>query len=125
MLDRSTSSHRRHPPIDAKTVETIIALRRHRLRGNHTAVKTGVFSATVSRVLRKIRLSRLSHLGQSKPVRRLVREHLGELIHLDTKTLVRFNGVGHRISGNRKGQSNRRRIGGEDAFASLKPFASA
>ena len=35
-------------------------------------------------------------------------EHPGELIHIDIKKLGRFEQVGHRITGDRKGQSNRR-----------------
>ncbi len=46
-------------------------------------------------------------------MRRYERERPGELIHLDTKKLWRFNRIGHRIAGDRKGQSNSRGIGRE------------
>src|SRR4029077_3493013 len=41
------------------------------------------------------------------------REHPGELIHIDIKKLGRFNRTGHRITGDRTGQSNSRGIGWE------------
>ncbi len=66
--------------------------------------------ATVSRVLRKASLSRLLHLEPAQPVRGSLRQHLGELIHLDIKMMVRFNRVGQRISGDRKSQSNSRSV---------------
>jgi hypothetical protein len=35
-------------------------------------------------------------------VQRYVREHPGDLIHIDVKKLARFRKVGHRITGNRQ-----------------------
>jgi transposase InsO family protein len=67
--------------------------------------------ATVSRVLRRLGLNKLSALEPVEPVRRYEREHPGELIHIDIKKLGRFDGVGHRITGDRTGQSNRRARG--------------
>ena len=42
---------------------------------------------------------------------RYEREQPGELIHIDIKKLGRIDGVGHRITGDRTGQSNRRAAG--------------
>ena len=50
-------------------------------------------------------LGRLSALDPKEPVRRYQRERPGELLHLDIKRLARFEGVGHRITGNRRGAS--------------------
>ena len=47
-------------------------------------------------------------LEPAGPVRRYEREHPGELIHIDIKKLGKFNRVGHRITGDRTGQSNLR-----------------
>ena len=44
-------------------------------------------------------------------ITRYEREQPGELIHIDIKKLGRIDGIGHRITGNRTGQSNRRAIG--------------
>jgi transposase InsO family protein len=52
-------------------------------------------------------------LEPATPVRRYEREHPGELIHLDIKKLGRFKRIGHRITGDRKGQSNARGAGWE------------
>lgn len=46
-------------------------------------------------------------------MRRYERDHPGELIHIDIKKLGRFDHVGHRITGDRRGQSNARGIGWE------------
>ena len=49
----------------------------------------------------------------AEPVRRYEREHPGEIIRLDIKKLGRFKQIGHRITGDRKGQSNSRGVGWE------------
>ena len=46
-------------------------------------------------------------------MRRYERERPGELIHIDIKKLGKFNRTGHRITGDRRGQSNSRGIGWE------------
>jgi len=72
-----------------------------------------VSTATVSRILRRLGLNRLRSLEPAEPVRRYQREHPGELLHIDIKKLGRFDRVGHRITGDRTGQSNSRGIGWE------------
>ena len=37
----------------------------------------------------------------------------GEIIHIDIKKLGKFNQIGHRITGDRTGQSNTRGVGWE------------
>ncbi len=75
--------------------------------------QTGVSPATVSRVLGRRGLSRMRDLEPAAPVIRYERKQPGELIHLDIKKLGRFDRVGHRITGDRTGQSNSRGIGWE------------
>ncbi len=58
-------------------------------------------------------ISRLRDLDPAEPVRRYERESPGELIHIDIKKLGRFHRVGHRITGDRRGQSKSRGIGWE------------
>src|SRR5271163_3612214 len=87
------------------------ALRRERHTGEQIAAEVGVSPATVSRILRRLGLNRLSALEPAEPVRRYERERPGEMIHLDIKKLGRIDGIGHRITGNRAGQSNRRARG--------------
>jgi len=113
LADRSSRPHRLHRPTPAAIVEQLEALRRQRWTGKQIAAELGVSPATVSRVLRRLGLSRLKDLEPAAPVRRYQREHPGELIHIDIKKLGRFERVGHRITGERKGQSNSRGIGWE------------
>lgn len=113
LRDRTSRPHSLRNPTPDDVVERIISLRRERLTGAHIAARTGVSAATVSRVLRRAGLSRLRDLEPAEPVRRYVRAHPGELIHLDIKRLGKFARTGHRITGNRTGQSKSRGIGWE------------
>jgi len=113
LQDRSSRPKRLHQPTPQAVVEQIEALRRQRLTGKAIATATGVSSATVSRVLRRLGLNRLSALEPAQPVRRYEREHPGELIHIDIKKLGKFNRIGHRITGDRTGRSNSRGVGWE------------
>ena len=90
------------------TAERIVALRRQRFTGRHIAREVGVSPATVSRVLRRAGLSRLKDLEPVEPPGHYERERPGDMIHIDIKKLGRFERVGHRISGDRTGQSNSR-----------------
>ena len=113
LQDRSSRPHRLNRPTPPGTVEAIIALRRQRFTGKHIAGELKVSPATVSRVLRRAGLSRLRDLEPAIPIRRYQCDEPGELIHIDIKKLGRFDKVGHRITGDRKGQSNGRGIGWE------------
>jgi transposase InsO family protein len=96
------------PPATCAAVE---ALRRQRHTGKQIAAEVGVSPATVSRILRRLGLNRLSALEPAAPIRRYQRETPGELIHIDIKKLGKFNRIGHRITGDRTGQSNLRARG--------------
>lgn len=113
LQDRSSRPHRLRRPTAQSVVHRIEALRRERLTGKAIAAELGVSHATVSRVLKRLGLSRLKDLLPAEPVRRYEREHPGEIIHIDIKKLGKFDRVGHRITGDRKGQSNARGIGWE------------
>src|ERR1700737_1192785 len=95
------------------TCAVVEALRRQRHTGKQIAAEVGVSPATVSRILRRLGLNRISALEPAEPVRRYEREKPGEIIHIDIKKLGRFEQVGHRITGDRKGQSNSRGVGWE------------
>lgn len=106
LQDRSSRPHRLHRPTPETVVAEIERLRRQRWMGKQIAAQTGVSPATVSRVLRRLGLSKLSAL-ETEPIRRYERENPGELIHLDIKKLGRIGSVGHRITGRRTGVVNR------------------
>ena len=113
LRDRSSRPHRLYRPTPAAIVEQVEALRRQRWTGKQIAVEVGVSPATVSRILKRLGLNRVKALEPAEPIRRYEREHPGELIHIDIKKLGRFDRVGHRITGDRRGQSNSRGIGWE------------
>lgn len=113
MADRSSRPHTSPRQTDAVLSERIAALRRQRLTGKHIALETGVSPATVSRVLRRAGLSRMKDIAPAVPVVRYEYAEPGGLIHLDIKRLGRFERVGHRITGDRTGQSNSRGVGWE------------
>jgi transposase len=93
------------------TCAVVEALRRQRHTGKQIAVEVGVSPATVSRILQRLGINKLSALEPAEPVRRYEREHPGEIIHIDIKRLGRFEQVGHRITGDR--QNNSRGVGWE------------
>jgi len=108
LQDRSSRPHHARRPTPPETIARIEVLRRQRWTGAQIARETGCSKATVSRTLRRLGLNRLRALEPAEPVRRYQREHPGELIHIDIKKLGRIDGIGHRITGDRRGQSNRR-----------------
>jgi transposase InsO family protein len=81
-------------------VAAIAALRRLRMTGAEIALCLGMPLATVSAVLGRIGLGRLSRLEPPEPANRYERRRAGELVHVDVKKLGRIErGAGHRITG--------------------------
>jgi transposase InsO family protein len=113
LQDRSSRPHRLYRPTAPAVVDRIEGLRRQRLTGQAIAAEVGVSAATVSRILKRLGLNRLSALEPAEPPRRYQRDRPGELIHIDIKKLGKFNKIGHRITGDRTGQSNNRGVGWE------------
>lgn len=111
LLDRPCRPRCSPRQLSRDLVAQIIQLRQQRLTGRFICQRLGVSGASVSRVLSRARLSRWRDLEPRVPVRRYERECPGELLHLDVKKLGRIQGVGHRITGDRAGQSRNRGIG--------------
>jgi len=111
--DRSSRPHRLRKPTPSGTAEQVLALRRQRWSGKQIAKQTGVSPATVSRILRAARLSRMRDLEPPQPVIRYEYEKPGGLIHLDIKKLGRFDRTGHRITGKHSGVASSRGSGWE------------
>jgi transposase len=84
--DRSSRPDRLRRPTPQATIERIEALRRQRLTGKAIAAETGVSTATVSRILKRLGLTKLSALEPAQPPRRYERERPGELLHIDIKS---------------------------------------
>jgi len=102
LQDRSSRPKRLRQPTPLLRQEEVIALRKKKLTGHHIAAQTGLSRATVSRILRRARLSRWRDLVPAPPVVRYERAHPGELLHLDIKKLVRIVRPSHRVTGNRR-----------------------
>jgi transcriptional regulator with XRE-family HTH domain len=113
MADRSSRPRTSPRQTDGAFADRIAAIRRQRLTGKHIAMETGVSPATVSRVLKRAGLLRMKDLAPIEPVVRYEYAEPGGLIHLDIKRL------GHRITGNRTGQSNSRGVGWEYGHVSI------
>ena len=110
LKDRSSrplSSPSQTTPAACTAVE---ALRPQRYTAKQIAAEVAVSPLTVSRILRRLDLKRISALEPVEPIRRYERQHPGELIHLDIKKLGRICPVGHRITGRLAGVVNRHHV---------------
>lgn len=113
LQDRS-SRPRRIPALTPTVVQTqVILLRKQKRTYDRICEQTGLSRSTVARILVRHGLNRWRDLEPAEPVIRYERQHPGELIHMDIKKLGKFDRVGHRITGDRHGQSNARGIGWE------------
>jgi transposase InsO family protein len=113
LMDRSSRPHRSRNRLSDEQQGEILALRRQRLTGPIIARRLSRPISTIGRVLRRHRLGRLSALTPRPQAIRYQRDTPGELIHIDIKKLGRIDGIGHRITGDRTGQSNKRGTGWE------------
>ena len=113
LRDRSSRPHSSPSQASPAVCAAVEALRRQRHTAKQIAAEVGVSAATVSRILRRLGLNRVSALEPAEPVRRYERDHPGEILHIDIKKLGKFNRTGHRITGDRTGQSNTRGVGWE------------
>ena len=97
------SSRPAHSPrsIDPGKALLIVELRHRLMLQGQIARSVGVSESTVSRVLARAGLSKLSDLRPVEPVQRYEHEAPGDLLHIDTKKLGRIVRPGHRVTGNR------------------------
>jgi transposase InsO family protein len=109
LLDRS-SAPRTIPHRTGPEREQVIAqLRRLRMTAAEIAIVLAMPLSTVSAVLARIGLGKLSRLEPPEPPNRYERGRPGELLHIDIKKLGVITGVGHRITGRRDSQNANRR----------------
>ena len=99
LMDKSSRPARSPRTLAPHVAQAIVEVRRRLCLQAQIASAMGVSKATVSRVLRRAGLSRLSDLRPDEPVQRYERERPGELLHIDIKKLGRFDRIGHRITG--------------------------
>lgn len=106
LLDRSSAPHRQAFETAPERVAAIAALRRVRMTGAEIAECLDMALSTVSGILNRIGLGKLSRLEPAESPNRYQRQRPGELIHIDVKKLGRIgrNGPGHRITGRGPGR---------------------
>jgi len=88
--DRSSHPHRSPRGTSAERIMEIERLRRRRWTGVRIAQQLGLSHATVSRVLRRLKLNRIRHLEPQLPGNRYEHAAPADLLHLDIKRLVRI-----------------------------------
>jgi transposase InsO family protein len=103
LLDRSSAPHAVPHRTSEQRTEAIAALRRLRFTGPEIAEVLGMACSTVSGILKRIGLGKLSRLQPPEPPNRYERRHAGELLQIDVKKLGRIGpkGPGHRVTGRR------------------------
>src|SRR3954470_1830822 len=100
LLDRSSAPKSIPHRTPDELVEAIVLLRRLRMTGAEIAFCLGLAVSTVSAVLLRVGLGKLSRLEPPEPPNRYERRRPGELIHIDVKKLGRIQGgAGKRVRG--------------------------
>jgi transposase InsO family protein len=103
LRDRSSRPLRIPHRVQGDLIEQIRALReQQRISGSEISFRLGVPRSTVARWLSRLGLGRLRQLAAPEPVRRYQKQYPGELLHLDIKKLGKIDGVGHRITGDKR-----------------------
>ncbi len=105
LADRSSRPANSPRQTSNAQVAVVLSLRRMRLPGFQIAKQSGLSKATVSRILARHGLSKLSALEPAKPVVRYQRQHPGELLHMDIKKLARIVKPSHRVTGDRRDET--------------------
>jgi len=119
LRDRSSRPHSSPSRTPLAARDAAEALRRERHTQRFIAGKLGLSAATVSRIFAERGLSLLSAIEPQEPRPRYERKTPGEIIHLDIKKLGKFSRTGHRMTGDRRSQSNTRGVGWEFAHVAI------
>jgi transposase InsO family protein len=104
LADRSSRPHHSPRQISSIFIEKVLALRRGHMPGYEIARRTGLSPASVSRILRRAKLSRWRDLNPPPPVQRYEHPRPGDLLHLDIKGMTRFGQVSLRGDGRLRGR---------------------
>jgi transposase InsO family protein/transposase-like protein len=113
LLDRSSAPLSIPHRTPDERVEVIAVLRRLRMTGADIAFCLGMALSTVSAVLTRIGLGKLSRLDPPEPPNRYERRRAGELLHIDVKKLGRIVRPGHRVTGSRRDRRDHGKKGWE------------
>jgi transposase InsO family protein len=91
----------------ASVERAIVVLRRLWMTAAEISETLGLCPSTVSLILKRNRIGKRSSLIPKEQQRRYEWAEPGDMIHVDTKRLARFDRPGHRVSGTREGTPRR------------------
>ena len=118
LVDRRSVRRTQRWTLDPQQLQRVVDLRHERCTLRRVARVLAAPLSTVGRVLKALGLGRLKNLQPAEPVRRYQWARPGDMIHVDTKQLARFERVGHRITGDRR-QGSSRGAGYEKAHVAI------
>lgn len=121
LVDSSSRPVRSPRSIEESKAIKVVELRKRRMTQGRIADYLGISKATVSRVLTRAGLSKLSDLEPVEPVKRYEHECPGDMIHIDTKKLARIEVTGHRATGDKRDRT--RGAGYEVLFVAIDDHA--
>lgn len=106
LQDRSSTPGVLRHALGQDWVDLIVELRKsYQMTGLRIARQLKLSRSTVAAVLQREGLSNLKALAPKRPVQRYEHAGPGEMIHIDIKKLGRFWRAGHRVTGDRKQDS--------------------
>jgi transposase InsO family protein len=105
LRDRSSAPLRVPGRTPRERVELVAALRHLRMTAAEIAETLSMPPSTVSALLARLGLGKLSRLEPPEPANRYERKRPGELLHVDVKKLGRIGRPGHRVNGDRRTRS--------------------
>ena len=119
LVDRSSRPAQMPTAMPDELKARVERLRRQRWTYDRIAAEIGRSRAAVARVAKERGVTRLDRLDPREPVIRYERAEPGELVHIDIKKLGKIErGIGHRITGDRRGNTYRR-VGWEFAHVCI------
>jgi transposase InsO family protein len=105
LLDRCSAPSLVPSRTGEERIALLAALRRLRMTGAEIAETLAMPASTVSGILTRIGLGKLSRLEPAEPANRYEKQRPGELVHVDVKKLGRIGRPGHRVNGDRRTRS--------------------
>jgi transposase InsO family protein len=102
LVDRRSVRRTQRRTLDPQKQQQATALRHERCNMRRIDKALAAPLSTTGRWLKSMGLGRLRNLQPKEPVRRYQWPQAGDMIHVDTKQLARFERVGHRITGDRR-----------------------
>jgi transposase len=105
LLDRCSAPWSMPSRTDEARVAVIAGLRRLRMTAAEIAETLAMPLSTVSGILTRSGLGKLSRLEPLEPPNRYEKQRPGELVHVDVKKLGRIGSPGHRVHGDRRSRS--------------------